>query len=76
MKKMTSTKQFGRLVRQTRKEMQLTQRALAAASGTGVRFVQDLERGKLTCELGKALLVAKMLGIQIYGTPPRLEEHD
>jgi len=32
-------------------------------SGTGVRFVSDLENGKETCELGKALKVIENLGI-------------
>jgi HTH-type transcriptional regulator/antitoxin HipB len=76
MKKMISAKQFGRLIKETRRDMHLTQRELAAACGTGVRFIQDLEKGKLTCELGKSLLVAKMLGIQVYGIQPRLEQHD
>jgi len=38
---------------------------LAAASGTGVRFIVDLERGKETARLGKALHVVKMLGITL-----------
>ena len=37
----------------------------AMACGTGVRFIVDLEAGKETCQLGKALLVAQMLGLNV-----------
>ena len=33
-------------------------------SGTGVRFISDLENGKESCELGKTLKVLKNLGIR------------
>ena len=35
------------------------------ACGTGVRFIVELEAGKETCQLGKALLVEQMLGLNI-----------
>lgn len=54
---------FGRLIQTTRKKAKLTQRQLAAASGVGDRFVRELEKGKSTCQLGKALLIVQMLGI-------------
>lgn len=57
------TKQYGHAIKQTRKGLNLTQADLAAACGTGVRFIVDLEHGKPTCELAKALRVAQMLGI-------------
>ncbi len=65
IKKIASAKQLGILVKTTRQSNQLTQKELAGVCGTGVRFIQDLERGKPTCELGKALNVLKMLGIII-----------
>jgi len=64
----TTAEQFGILVRDTRKALGLTQPAVAASCGTGVRFIVDLERGKPTVELGKALRVARMLGIFIEAT--------
>lgn len=60
-----SAKKFGLLIKDTRKKVRVTQKELAAASGTGIRFVQDLERGKPTCELNKSLIVASMLGIEL-----------
>ena len=47
-----TTQQIGRLIRDTRKNLGVTQKALALTSGTGLRFVIDLERGKETCEIG------------------------
>ncbi len=43
----------------------MTQADLAGASGLGVRFIGDLERGKPTCEIGKTLQVLTMLGIEL-----------
>jgi HTH-type transcriptional regulator / antitoxin HipB len=65
-----STLQIGRLIRDTRKKLGVTQRALALTSGTGLRFVIDLEKGKETCEFGKALTILHTLGIKLTLTPP------
>jgi hypothetical protein len=35
----------------------MNQAELAMVSGTGVRFISDLENGKETCEVGKVLKV-------------------
>jgi hypothetical protein len=35
------------------------------ASGTGLRLIIDLEKGKPTCQIGKALAVAQALGLKI-----------
>ncbi len=61
---------IGKLIRDTRKELGVTQKDLALTSGTGLRFVIDLEKGKKTCEIGKALTVLQTLGIKITLTPP------
>jgi y4mF family transcriptional regulator len=65
-----TTQQIGRLIRGTRKKLGVTQKALALTSGTGLRFVIELERGKETCEIGKALTILNTLGIKIALTPP------
>lgn len=56
---------IGELIRNTRKLNGVTQKDLALASGTGLRFIIDLEKGKGTCEIGKALTVLQTLGIRI-----------
>ena len=65
MKSITTEKQLGRLIKEIRKQQGLTQKELAGACGTGVRFIQELEKGKSTCEIGKALWVIKMLGMKL-----------
>jgi y4mF family transcriptional regulator len=64
-----TTQQIGRTIRDTRKKLGVTQKDLALTSGTGLRFVIDLERGKETCEIGKALTVLQTLGIKLALTP-------
>lgn len=65
-----TAEQIGHLIRDTRKRLGVTQRNLALTSGTGLRFVIDLERGKETCEIGKALTILHTLGVKITLTPP------
>lgn len=57
--------QFGKVVRQVRKSQGLTQQELALTANTAPRFISDLENGKPTCQMGKALHVARCLGIQV-----------
>lgn len=56
---------LGTIVKRTRKEQGLTQEQLAATTGVGVRFIRELEQGKESCHIGKALTVVSMLGIDI-----------
>lgn len=46
---------FGRVIRDARKRKGLTQTQLALLCGCSQRFVSQVERGKETAELGKAL---------------------
>ncbi len=55
----------GRRIRDVRQAQGLTQAELAGLSGTGVRFVADLERGKATVEFGRVLRVLQTLGIRL-----------
>jgi len=55
---------IGELVKNTRKTMGVTQKDLAMTSGTGLRFIIDVEKGKPTCQLGKVLTVLRTLGIK------------
>lgn len=63
-------KDLGKIVRATRKKLGVTQKDLALTSGTGLRFVIDLEKGKETCQIGKALTILHTLGIRLALTPP------
>jgi len=56
---------LGALIITARTSQNLTQKQLAALCGTGERFIVDLEKGKATCSIDKALTVATILGIKI-----------
>jgi y4mF family transcriptional regulator len=63
--KLNDSKTFGDAVRLYRKRRGASQIQLAAIANTGVRFIGDLENGKPTVQLGKALRVANILGMKI-----------
>ncbi len=65
---MTAQK-LGEMVKNRRKKLGLNQSELALASGTGRRFISDLENGKESCELGKTLRVLTGLGITLIRDP-------
>jgi y4mF family transcriptional regulator len=62
------------MIRENRKRLGVTQKDLALTSGTGLRFVIDLEKGKETCQIGKVLTVLQTLGIGIALTPSAVSE--
>jgi y4mF family transcriptional regulator len=61
---------IGELVKNARKTMGVTQKDLAMTSGTGLRFIIDVEKGKATCQLGKVLTVLHTLGIKVEFIAP------
>jgi HTH-type transcriptional regulator / antitoxin HipB len=60
-----TAKDFGALIRHHRKKLGITQIELASRCGTGERFIVDLENGKPSCHLEKALIAAHELGINL-----------
>lgn len=60
-----SVEEVAQAVRIARRSLGVTQRQLALAAGTGLRFVIDLEKGKPTCQLGKTLAMLNTLGVEI-----------
>lgn len=61
---------LGRLVRETRRTLGLTQPKLALSAGVGVRFLVDIEKGKPTAQIGKIMRVLAALGIELQLSPP------
>ena len=57
-----SAASFGEAVRSLRRRQRLTQGQLAMIAGVGPRFIVELEDGKETAQLGRALTVLKALG--------------
>jgi y4mF family transcriptional regulator len=65
MQTITDSKALGALIRKERKSQSLTQEELAGLTGVGVRFVRELEAGKESCQLGRALQVMAGLGLNV-----------
>ena len=59
------SKTLGEAIRAARKRLKVTQKDLALASGTGLRFIIELEQGKPTCHLGKTLGILQSLGLRL-----------
>ena len=53
------------MIRERRKVLGYTQARVADLCGTGTRFISELENGKESIELGKALTVLSALGIDL-----------
>lgn len=66
MRKITTTADIGRAIRMERKAQGFTQIQLAELCGVGLTYLSNLENGKETAEIGKALRVARMLGFDFF----------
>ena len=66
-----SSTELGELVKAVRRSQGLLQTDLAGLSGTGNRFVVDLERGKPTLQLQKVLDMLDLLGLEVQVVPKR-----
>ena len=60
-----NTRDFGRAVRAARKEAGISQTRLAEMSGCSQRLVSEIERGKKTAEIGKALKLLEALNVPL-----------
>ena len=65
----SDAKDFGAALRRRRRELGYTQLFLSEFSGLSVTFISDLENGKSTAELGKAITLANILGLDCTLTP-------
>lgn len=63
--KINTAADFGKSLRKRRKELGYTQRYISEFTGFSISFISDLENGKSTAELGKAIYLANMLGLDI-----------
>ncbi len=57
--------EFGRTIRNKRKKLGYTQAQLSEYTGFSTSFISDLENGKETVELGKALFLLQLLGLDL-----------
>ena len=59
------SKDFGVALKNRRKELGYTQKYISEYTGFSISYISDLENGKKTAELGKAIYLANMLGLDI-----------
>ncbi len=57
---------IGIAIRLRRQELGLTQIELAERVGVGITYLSNIENGKETAEIGKALHILSMLGLNMY----------
>ncbi|MCK5542443.1 MAG: helix-turn-helix transcriptional regulator [Desulfobacterales bacterium] len=67
-------KYIGRAIRDIRKQKQMTQKDLADVTGTSVKFISNVERGKETVQIDKVFVLLKALEIMIYLSSEPLNE--
>lgn len=64
-----SARDLGRLMRLHRKSRGWTLQQLAGFANVSMRFLSELERGKETAEIGKALHALRLLGLEVVLSP-------
>ena len=60
-----NAKEFGQAIRDRRKKLGYTQTELAEVCDGGIMFVSQLEGGKPTAQLEKAIRVANRVGLDL-----------
>lgn len=70
----TSIRALGDTVRRIRKESGLTQRDAAALCNVSLPFLNGLEQGKPTAQIGKVLSVCRRFGIEVTLRLPRVPD--
>lgn len=69
MRPIQTSNGFGAAVRRARKDLGMSQAELAIQAGVGRPWLSELETGKRTAELGRALLVVNALDLAITLVP-------
>ena len=63
--KIIDSKSLGQMIRMRRKELHYTQAYLSEFTGLSITFISDLERGKPTAEIEKAIRLINILGMDL-----------
>ena len=70
---MPATTVIAQYIKEMRKKHSLTQQDLAEKAGVGLRFVRELEQGKLTLRLDKVNQVFELFGTECGPVPMKRE---
>ncbi|MEE0954963.1 MAG: helix-turn-helix domain-containing protein [Eubacterium sp.] len=62
----SDAKSFGQALKRRRKELHYTQAYISEFTGFSTSFISELENGKETAELEKALYLASLLGLNFF----------
>ncbi len=65
MNNIRNSKELGAVIRYERKRLKATQKELAMAAGTGLRYIIELERGKPTARIEGVFKVLNALGLNV-----------
>lgn len=60
---------LSRFIKEKRKQTRLTQPELAEKAGVGLRFIRDLEQGKVTLKMDKVNQVLILFGHELGPVP-------
>jgi len=63
--RITDSKSFGTMLKNRRKQLGYTQAYISEMTGLSVSFLSELENGKKTAQLDKAIEVAMLLGLDL-----------
>ena len=66
-------KYLGKAIQDTRKKKKMRQSDLADITGTSVKFISDVERGKESVQMDKTFVLLRALGLKLYVTPNLIE---
>jgi y4mF family transcriptional regulator len=71
---MENENNLANLIKQKRKKLKLTQVDLAQKAGVGLRFLRELESGKITLRMDKVNQVLNLLGYELTAARKQLDE--
>lgn len=63
--KIKNAADFGQIIRKRRRELGYTQEFVGEFTGVSVTYISQLERGKKTAEIEKAIMLANVLGLDL-----------
>lgn len=65
-KKINNPKELGQHLLEERKRLQLTQKEISEFSDVGRKFIIEVEKGKVTAQLGKVFELLNSLGLELH----------
>lgn len=63
--KITNLKELGQVIKQSRKDQNISQESLALAAGIGIRSIVELEKGTRNTGMFNVIKICSLLGLDI-----------